>query len=126
MSEQATHQFTREELSMLHQLVRSPGWRVLVEKVLLPRIQQTTEMLDRPNSDQNGHGDFLRGQKRAMLQLLDCAYFAGGLRNPIQDHQLALLRRLADDTPLPDIAPQEKDTDRPRDTAPRYAQGFPV
>lgn len=120
------HQFIHEELSMLHQLVRTPGWRVLVEKVMLPRIQHATEMLDRPGSDQNGHADFLRGQKRAMLQLLDIAYHAGGLRHPIADHQLALLRRMAEDTPLPDEATRKNDPIAQREEAMRHAQGFPV
>lgn len=123
---ESQHQFTREELSTLHQLVRSPGWRVLVEKILLPRIQHATETLDRPNSEQNGHGDFLRGQKRAMLQLLDIAYHAGGLRNPITDHQLALLRRFTDETPMPTSASEENAPKLAIEAPQRYVQGFPV
>jgi hypothetical protein len=115
--------FIHEERQMLAQLSRQPGWIVLVEKYLLPRIQEATQMLDRPAIDQQGHGDFLRGEKRAYMALVDVVYRAAGRKSPFQEHGLALLRTLEIEMPMAE-APEHQDTTG--NATRQYPKGFPV
>lgn len=94
MTEPHAPQFNAEERDLLVQLERSRGWHLLITKLAIPRIQFITQTLDRPHIEQQGHGDFLRGEKRAYYQLIDLVYRATGQRNPFDQHALGLLRAL--------------------------------
>ena len=84
-----TATFTAEECALLRQLVQSPGWALLMEHLFLPRVQQITQLLDRPGLE---HADYMRGEKRAYLMQLETLYSATGLPNPLEVYALGLLR----------------------------------
>jgi hypothetical protein len=70
-------------------------------KLIVPRIQYVTQMLDRPSIEQSGHGDILRGEKHAWLRLVDLTHRAAGIRNPFDQYALGLLRVLANEQDMP-------------------------
>lgn len=90
-----TANFTPEERSVLRQLVESSGWALLMEYLFLPRIQQITQLLDRPSIEQSGHADYIRGEKHAYLVQLEMLYGGAGLPNPLDVHALGLLKAVA-------------------------------
>jgi hypothetical protein len=87
-----TSNLTPEERSVLRQLVESPGWALLLEKLLIPRMQQITMTLDRPHIELQGHGDYLRGEKRAYMAQMDTLAQATGLPNMLEVYALGLLK----------------------------------
>ena len=100
-----TASLTTEERIALLQLVQSPGWAFLMERLFIPEIQHITQQLDRSRSDQAGYGDMLRGEKRVMMRHLDFVYAASGIPNPLEVHALGLLKAVArtrdEATPIP-------------------------
>lgn len=95
-----TARMTAEERTAIAQLVRSPGWAVVMVRYIVPRIQQVTQNLDKPSCDlQNGRGDWLRGVKAALMTQVDALYRIASMRNPFEDHALGLLTALTQDYP---------------------------
>lgn len=95
--------WTPEERAAIRHLLGTPGWDLVMRHHLIPMVQQMTVMLDRPAIDQAGHGDYLRGQKRAYMQLIAALYTAARLQNPLDAHALGLLRAVSHEpTPPPD------------------------
>ena len=90
-----TSSFTVEERAVLRQLIESPGWALLMERLFIPRMQQITQLLDRPGIEQSGHADYIRGEKRAYVTQLDTLYSAAVLPNPLEVHALGLLKAVA-------------------------------
>ena len=86
---------TPEERSVLRQLAESFGWALFMEYLFIPRIQQITQLLDRPTIEQSGHADYIRGEKHAYITQLDFLYKATGLPNPLDAHALGLLKAVA-------------------------------
>ena len=84
--------FTSEDRAVLHQLAESPGWALLMERLFIPRIQQITQLLDRPSIEQSGHADFIRGEKHAYVAQLEMLYNVAGIPNPLDVHALGLLK----------------------------------
>lgn len=99
-----TDDWTPEERAALRHLLGTDGWLLVLRHVLLPQVQQLTAMLDRPAIDQQGHGDYLRGQKRASMALLDTLYRTARLPNPLDTHALGLLRAVGrEPAPAPEV-----------------------
>lgn len=94
--------WTPEERAALRHLLGTPGWELVLRVLLIPALQQLTGMLDRPTVDQDGRGDYLRGQKRATLHLLDQLYTAARVTNPLAVHALALLQAVSRE-PVPPL-----------------------
>ena len=90
-----TSSLSTEERTTLRQLAESPGWALLMERLFIPELQRATAQLDKPNSDQSGFADIVRGEKRATMRHLDFVYTAAGVPNPLEVHALGLLKAVA-------------------------------
>ena len=82
---------TPEDRNVLTALVRSPGWALLMEKLFIPQMQLATHFLDRPQAEQSGKADYLRGIKASYANLIDMVYHVAGIENPLQRHAAGLL-----------------------------------
>jgi len=81
---------TPEELSAIAQLVRSPGWRVLMEKLFIPEIVQVTRHIDNITADDRAT-QMYRGAKLTLTRIMQTVYRWGRLTNPIEEHYTGLL-----------------------------------
>lgn len=81
---------TREERSAITALVHSPGWAVLMEKLLIPQIREATRYLDRPDAD-GSQANFMRGVKRGYMRAVELVYHIAQLPHPFERHALALV-----------------------------------
>ncbi len=82
---------TPEERNALTALVQSPGWALLMEKLFIPQVQLATQFLDRPQAEQSGRADWLRGVKAGYKNLVEVVYRVAGRENPFERHALGLL-----------------------------------
>ena len=90
-----TTNLTPEDRAVLRQLAQSSGWALLMERLFVPRVQQITQLLDRPSVEQSGQADYLRGEKRAYMAQLEMLYSATGIPNPLEVYALGLLKAVA-------------------------------
>lgn len=86
-----TAKLTPEERNAFTALVRSPGWAILMEKLIIPQVQLATQFLDRPAAEQSGKADWLRGIKASYMNLVDVLYHVAGIESPFTRHALGLL-----------------------------------
>jgi len=94
---------SREEYELVTQLVKSPGWRVLVEKLLMPELVQVTRHIDNVHSDERDT-QLYRGAKLTLTRILQTAYKWAKLPNPFEVHYeglLAAVRMYSDEEPPP-------------------------
>jgi hypothetical protein len=89
-----TSKLTPEERNTLHSLVRSPGWALLMEKLFIPQVQLATQFLDRPQAEQSGKADWLRGVKASYMNLIEVVYYVAGIESPFTRHNIALLENI--------------------------------
>ena len=89
-----TSKLTPEERSSLNSLVRSPGWALLMEKLFIPQVQLATQFLDRPQAEQSGRADWLRGVKASYMNLIEVVYHVAGIESPFTRHNIALLANI--------------------------------
>lgn len=107
---------TPEERSALTALARSPGWALLVEKLLLPQIVLATRFLDRPAAEQSGRADWLRGIKAAYMNAVEIVYHVAGITNPFMQHALGLMADIGQqqEKAIHANRPQQDEPDEPQ------------
>ena len=115
---------TPEERHAVTALMQSPGWTVLMEKLLIPQIQLATQFLDRPQAEQSGRADWLRGVKGGYKNLVEIVYQIGGRENPFERYALGLLSSVQQ-REIPDLAVAEPASNTHEPLRRRYTN-FPV
>src|SRR6266850_336411 len=81
---------TPEEHDQVTQLIKSYGWRILVEKLLIPELLQVSRHVDNVANVEH-ETQFYRGAKLTMTHLLQTIYRWGRLPNPFEMHYKGLL-----------------------------------
>jgi hypothetical protein len=81
---------TPEEHEQVTQLIKSYGWRILVEKLIIPELVQVSRHVDNVASVEH-ETQFYRGAKLTLTRLLQTVYRWGRLPNPLEDHYTALI-----------------------------------
>jgi hypothetical protein len=81
---------TPEEHEHVTQLIKSYGWRILVEKLLIPELTQVSRHVDNVANVEH-ETQFYRGAKLTLTRLLQTVYRWGRLPNPLEEHYQALL-----------------------------------
>ena len=118
---------TPEECNALTALVQSPGWLLLMEKLFIPQIQLATQFLDRPQAEQSGRADWLRGVKASYKNLIEVVYRVGGRENPFEQHALGLLISVQPlHTPLNGVQQSSEGVQHKEEGARRARSSFPV
>lgn len=82
-----------EERQAISQLVRSPGWLIVMREIILPQVQNATARLDAFGTHEN-HTNAMRGVKYAFSGLVEQLYKVAELPNPFERHAQALLTDL--------------------------------
>ena len=118
---------TPEERNALTALMQSPGWALLMDKLFIPQIQLATQFLDRPQVEQSGRADWLRGVKASYKNLVEVVYRVGGRENPFEQHALGLLTSVQ----LPQMSlngekKAEETSQKKEETVYRARSSFPV
>jgi hypothetical protein len=101
---------TPEEHEHVTNLIKSYGWRILVEKLIIPELTQVSRHVDNVASVEN-ETQFYRGAKLTLTRLLQTVYRWGRLPNPLEEHYQALLtavRVYTEETLTPEPMPEEK------------------
>ena len=93
-----TAKLTSEQRNAFTALVRSPGWSLLMDKLFLPQMQLATHFLDRPQAEQSGKADYLRGIKASYANLIDVVYYVAGKESPLVRHAAGLLASVRSST----------------------------
>ena len=118
---------TPEERNALTALVQSPGWALLMEKLFIPQVQLATQFLDRPQAEQSGRADWLRGVKASYEYLIAGGYRVGGRENPFERHALGLLTSVQQlHTPVNDMQKAEESLQKKEEGVRRARSSFPV
>lgn len=81
---------TPEEHGQITQLIKSYGWRLLVEKLLIPELLQVSRHVDNVANVEH-ETQFYRGAKLTLTRLLQTIYRWGRLPNPFEEHYKGLL-----------------------------------
>lgn len=106
-----TKTLTPEERQAVTQLVKSPGWAVILHHLCIPSMHSAAAQLDSLATLPQSHRDIMRGVKHAYKQLLETVYHIAELPNPFEQHALALFAVLQQSIPpVPLQTPQENDT----------------
>jgi hypothetical protein len=99
-----------EERGKITQMVRSPGWRVTVERLLAPQLGDLAGRIESPGLDERTRQYFI-GYKKALETFLANQYRIAGLENPFERHYQAFLRTVSaqagEERP---VAPEPADT----------------
>lgn len=90
-----TSKLTPDECSAITALVRSPGWLILMDKLIIPQVRLATQFLDRPAAEQSGKADWLRGIKASYMNLVDVLYHVAGIESPFTRHAIGLLAEMS-------------------------------
>ena len=84
-----------EERQAVGQLVRSPGWYVVMRDYILPSIQSASARLDALSGVTQSQADIMRGIKHAYRQLIEGLYRVAELPNPFEHHAEAFVAAVA-------------------------------
>lgn len=101
---------TPEEHDTITQMVKSPGWRVLMEKLVLPELLLVSRHIDNVTA-QDRDTQLYRGAKLTLTRVMQTVYRWARLPNPLEEHHQALLASLR--TYTEDYAPQDPDASIP-------------
>lgn len=107
--ERSTTTLTQEEHDAVTQLLKSLGWRVVLEKLLLPELAQVSRHLENIAAPERETQVF-RGAKMTLTRALETIYRWGRLPNPFEAHYDSLLAAIRHYTPEdspPPLAPRE-------------------
>lgn len=83
-------EFSSEEREQVQLLVRSAGWRVVMQHIVTPLLMQTNMRLDAPTTPEP-QTQLLRGSKQTLKHLIETVYNLGQMPNPFEDHMKAFL-----------------------------------
>lgn len=106
---------TPEEHDAITQMVKSPGWRVLMEHLVLPELSAVTKHVDSMAHDDRTT-QFYRGAKHILLRFMQTVYTWARLRNPLEEHYtglLAAIRMYTEDLDMSPHALQTTETPEP-------------
>ena len=82
-----------EEHDYITQMVKSPGWRVLMEKLLLPELLLVSRHIDAVTVSERDT-QLYRGAKLTLTRILETIYRMARLPNPLEEHYQALITSL--------------------------------
>ena len=111
-------QLSPEEHDYLTQMVKSPGWRILMEKLVLPELLRVSRHVDNATASERDT-QLYRGAKLTLTRIMQTIYHWARLPNPLEEHYQALLsslRQYTEDYVPPDSAylhPQQGPTPPP-------------
>jgi hypothetical protein len=101
---------TPEEYDSVTAMVKSPGWRLMMERVLVPEFLQATRHVDNVNSEERTT-QLYRGAKLTLSRIVTTVYRLAKLPNPLDEHYLSMIAAIrvytADFEPPPEGEPQE-------------------
>ncbi len=94
MSTTATSKFGPAERDALQQMVRSAGWKIVMQNIITPLLMQTNARLEAFGTTEQ-ETQFHRGVKHTLKRLMEDLYNLGELPNPFEEHMQAFLTTLA-------------------------------
>lgn len=96
-----------EEREALAQLVRSPGWFIVMREILIPVIQHATHQLDTIMAIPESTRSVQRGVKYALTAFTKSMYDYAALPNPLVKHFQALLTTVRELSGVPEEDTEE-------------------
>ncbi len=94
MSAIPTSKFGPAERDALQQMVRSAGWKIVMQMIITPLLMQTNARLEAFGTTEQ-ETQFHRGVKHTVKRLIEELYSLGELPNPFEAHMQAFLTTLA-------------------------------
>ncbi len=82
--------FSSQEREQVQLLVRSHGWKVIMERIMTPLLLQTNLRLDAPGT-QEPQTQLLRGSKQTLKHIIETVYNLGQMPNPFNEHMNAFM-----------------------------------
>lgn len=117
---------TPEEQNDITALVRSPGWLLLMDKLIIPQVRLATQFLDRPAAEQSGKADWLRGIKASYMNLVDVLYHVAGIESPFTRHAIGLLAEVRQHADVAQHTENGQQRHEKVEEFQRARSGFPV